>query len=146
MGLSDLSVEELLARFMSKEALSHYCEKKLGKSGKGTSPVLASRIAREWVKPTFNPYKVIAKTKPKTKPKPKTNTKQQKKLQELRKQALETPFEDDGTKLTIRFRGRDVSAKTIQVPSQAPLKYLIALIAKETKLHGPIDLLSGSDV
>ena len=27
MGLSDLSVEELLARFMSKEALSHYCEK-----------------------------------------------------------------------------------------------------------------------
>ena len=36
-----------------------------------------------------------------------------------------------------------MSAKTIQVPSQAPLKYLIALIAKETKLRGPIDLLSG---
>ena len=36
LGLSDLSVEELL-EFMSKEALSYYCEKKLGKSGKGTS-------------------------------------------------------------------------------------------------------------
>ena len=36
-----------------------------------------------------------------------------------------------------------MSAKTIQVPSQAPLKYLVALIAKETKSRGPIDLLSG---
>ena len=143
MGLNALSVEELLTRFMSKDSLRRYCEKILNKSGKGTSPVLASRISREWAKASFDPNKIVVKEKSSIVKR--KNKKEQKKLCEEREKALETPFEDDGTKLTIRFRGRDVSSRTIQVPSQAPLKYLKAMIPKEieqTKL-GQIDLLSG---
>ena len=63
MGLSDLSVEELLARFMSRESLSRYCVSVLGKSGKGTTPVLAGRIQREWRKPSFDPHKTTTTLK-----------------------------------------------------------------------------------
>jgi hypothetical protein len=55
MGMNALSAEMLLARFFDASVLSPYCISRLGKSGKGGDATLASRIAREWAKPTFQP-------------------------------------------------------------------------------------------
>jgi len=51
MGVNSISAEQLLARFFDSSMLSSYCEKKLGKSGKGTESTLASRIVAAWSKP-----------------------------------------------------------------------------------------------
>ena len=71
---------------------------------------LASRIAREWVKPTFNRTKSLPQAKNKNKTK---NENEYETAEETsRAQKTSSPFEDDIT--TTLFRGRDVSAKTIQ--------------------------------
>jgi hypothetical protein len=51
MAMNQLSAEMLLARFFDATLLGTYCEKKLGKSAKGSAVILAARIAREWAKP-----------------------------------------------------------------------------------------------
>jgi hypothetical protein len=60
MAVSSLSVEALLARFFDEGMLSVYCSAKLGKSSKGNAATLASRIAREWAKPSFEPIAALA--------------------------------------------------------------------------------------
>jgi hypothetical protein len=55
MSVSSISVEQLLANYFDTKTLGEYCEKKLDKSKKGSTSVLAERIAREWNKPSFDP-------------------------------------------------------------------------------------------
>ena len=55
MGLSDLSIEALLSRFFSKPLLATYCEKVAGLGSKGSTPVLAARIAKAWLRPSWSP-------------------------------------------------------------------------------------------
>ena len=58
MSVNNLSAEMLLARFFDASVLGQYCTDCLGKSSKGSSSTLASRIAREWSRPTFTPIKL----------------------------------------------------------------------------------------
>eukprot|EP00943_MAST-04B_sp_MAST-4B-sp1_P006419 g6419.t1 len=55
MSVNNLSAEMLLARFFDEYVLGQYCSSCLNKSSKGSSAVLASRIAREWSKTNFAP-------------------------------------------------------------------------------------------
>ena len=58
MSVNNLSAEMLLARFFDASVLGQYCADYLGKSSKGSSSTLASRIAREWSRPNFTPIKL----------------------------------------------------------------------------------------
>ena len=58
MNVNNLSAEMLLARFFDASVLGQYCTDCLGKSSKGSSSTLASRIAREWSRPNFTPIKL----------------------------------------------------------------------------------------
>jgi hypothetical protein len=59
MGVNDLSVESMLARFFPQETLAMYCTSRLvGKSGNGGAPILAARIAAEWNKTSFQAINV----------------------------------------------------------------------------------------
>lgn len=51
MQVNSLSVEMLLARFFDTSLLGSYCEKRLGKSAKGSASTLAARIVSAWGKP-----------------------------------------------------------------------------------------------
>ena len=53
MGVNSLSVEMMLSRFFDRQLLSTYCVDHLGKSGKGTPPVLAARISKVWQSSAF---------------------------------------------------------------------------------------------
>ena len=55
MGISGISIPQMLARFVPAELLRKYCQDVLGCSDKGTETVLADRIDRAWAKPTFQP-------------------------------------------------------------------------------------------
>ena len=55
MSVNNLTAEMLLARFFDESVLGQYCHACLNKSAKGSSAILASRIAREWSKPNFTP-------------------------------------------------------------------------------------------
>ena len=55
MGVSGLNAEMLLASYFDAGLLGTYCERRLGKSAKGSAATLAARIAREWEKPDFQP-------------------------------------------------------------------------------------------
>jgi hypothetical protein len=50
MKQQHLSAPSFLARFFNEEILSAHEINHLGKSGKGSAPVLAQRITREWAK------------------------------------------------------------------------------------------------
>jgi hypothetical protein len=51
MRLNSLSAEMLLARFFDASLLGAYCERRLGKSAKGSASTLAARIVAAWEKP-----------------------------------------------------------------------------------------------
>ena len=51
MQVNSLSAEMLLARFFDTSLLGSYCEKRLGKSAKGSASTLAARIVSAWGKP-----------------------------------------------------------------------------------------------
>lgn len=55
MRVNSLTAEGLLGQYFDKALLGKYCEDRLGKSGKGNAAVLASRIFKEWAKPSFTP-------------------------------------------------------------------------------------------
>lgn len=50
MRQQQLSASSFLARFFNEEILSAHAINHVGKSGKGSAPVLAERIAGEWAK------------------------------------------------------------------------------------------------
>eukprot|EP00041_Stephanoeca_diplocostata_P013536 m.237447 g.237447 ORF g.237447 m.237447 type:complete len:405 (-) comp19371_c0_seq1:252-1466(-) len=64
MNMNNLSAEMLLARFFDSGILAEYCETTLQKSGKGSAAILAARIAREWVRPSFLAVSNVAKREP----------------------------------------------------------------------------------
>jgi len=54
MGVNSISAEMMLGTYFDASVLAQYATS-LGKSPKGSVPVLAERIAREWAKPSFTP-------------------------------------------------------------------------------------------